>query len=166
MKIYAVFFMLLALVACSKANSSDQSSATATDAGTAATTATAASDASSTGAASPGVASAASGAPFVPIDLPVYPGATKDTQQSLKMNANGESVTIDEYVSKDSADTVAAWYKSHLPSDWQNFAVNSGSKTAATYSSPDHGDDGQSVILSGQDDGTTHIQMSTKTSGK
>jgi uncharacterized lipoprotein len=169
MKRFLLAFALAVLVAgCSK--SQDTNTAT-TDQSTSATAASdavaspAATDSAATTATdTPSVAGAtASGAPFVAIDLPLYPGMTKEPDKSMEMQSNGASVKVDTYSSKDDSATVAAWYKAHLPSTWANFTISSGAKTAATFSSPDHGNDGQSVIVSGEDAGGTHIQLSTKT---
>jgi hypothetical protein len=181
-KRFLMAFAVAALLAgCSKSanTASDQATAAANAAATAAAAASAAGNAAATAvaaaataaAAAAGVASGgdstaattASGAPFVPITLPVYPGATKEADKSLQMSSNGSSVTIDYYASSDSSDTVVAWYKAHLPSTWQNFTISSGAKTAGTFASPDHGNAGQSVVVTGEDKGGSQIQLSTKT---
>jgi hypothetical protein len=171
MKRFLLAFALAVLVAgCSKSQdtqtaTTDQStSATAandTASSVAAADATATASADTTTAAD--TAAPASGAPFVAIDLPMYPGMTKEPDKSVEMQSNGSSVKVDTYSSKDDSAAVAAWYKAHLPSTWGNFTISSGAKTAATFSSPDHGNDGQTVIVSGDDAGGSHIQLSTKT---
>jgi hypothetical protein len=70
---------------------------------------------------------------------------------------------MDFYATKDDAATVIAWYKAHLPSNWQNFTVSNGGKNAGTFASPEHGNDGQSVFVEGQDSGGTQMQLTTKT---
>jgi hypothetical protein len=177
------------LAACSKSNTStsgatDQSTAAAVvatasaaadssaTAASVATDAAAATDAAgATGTAAAGAAATAapaggaSGAPFVAIDLPVYPGATKEADKGLDMSSNGTSVKMDFYSTKDDAATVIAWYKAHLPSTWQNFTVSNGGKDAGTFASPEHGNDGQSVFVEGQESGGTQMQLTTKTGG-
>jgi hypothetical protein len=143
--------------AAAAAGATDSAAGTATATGAAMTTAT---DAPTAAAAA---AAGASGAPFVAIDLPVYPGATKAADKGLDMSSNGTSVKMDFYSTKDDAATVIAWYKAHLPSNWQNFTVSNGGKTAGTFSSPEHGNDGQSVFVEGQDSGGTQMQLTTKT---
>lgn len=103
----------------------------------------------------------ANGAPGTYIDLPVYPGATERTDQDISMSANGGSLVLKVYATKDDSKTVADWYKAHLPSTWKGGVITAGSKTVGTFSNEETGGD-QSVIVASQDDVTTRIQLATK----
>jgi len=133
----------LLLAACSK--SADTSSAGST-------TATTAPDASAT--------SSGSGTAGY-IDLPVYPGSTENKDQELSMSANGTSVAMKVYTSKDDAKAIADWYKAQLPAAWKNVVLTTESKTIGTFSN-EMSDGDQSIIVSTQDDKTTRIQLATK----
>ena len=179
---FTVLAALAVLLGCSKSQDTTtaQSSATgaAAAASSAAEAATSAANAASTAAnaaataqaaaASAAAAAATAGAggstgAIPPIDIPVYPGATKETDKSLSMSGNGSSVKVDYYLTKDTSQAVIDWYKAHLPSNWTNFTIANGSKSVGTFSSPEHGNEGQSVIITGGDSAGTHIQLSTKT---
>jgi hypothetical protein len=95
------------------------------------------------------------------IDLPVYPGATENKDQGLSMSANGSSVAMKVYTSKDDAKTVADWYKSHLPAAWKTGVLTADNKTIGTFAS-ELSDGDQSIIVTTQDDKTTRIQLATK----
>jgi hypothetical protein len=103
----------------------------------------------------------ANGAPGTYIDLPVYPGATENKDQDMSVSANGGSLVIKIYSTKDDAKTVADWYKSNLPSTWKGGVMTAGSKTIGTFSN-ELTDGVQSVVVGSEDDTTTHIQLTTK----
>jgi hypothetical protein len=109
------------------------------------------------------VTSATSSAASAGFAIPVYPGAVKDAGKSMDIQDHGTSVEVASYASKDDSETVAAWYKAHLPAAWGSVTISSGAKTAATFSSPDGGEVRQSVIVTGGDAGGSEIQISTKT---
>jgi hypothetical protein len=152
-------FTILAAVAllagCTKSNTTSASTSQATDGA-------AAESSAATALASAAATAAASGAAFVAIDLPVYPGSTSEPDKGITMSSNGSSVKIEYYGSKDDPGVVIAWYKAHLPSNWANFSIPNGAKSAGTFSSPETGNDGQSVVVTGEGEGT-QIQLSTKT---
>jgi hypothetical protein len=166
------------LAACTKSqdtsaqNSSAVASAAAADASAAAAGANVAASAAAAGANVAASAAAAAGATTAPaeaasgsvaaIDLPIYPGATKEPDKSLSMSSSGSTLKVDYYLTKDDSPAVIAWYKSKLPSNWTNFSINAGSKTVGTFSTPEGGGTNQTVIVTGDTDGT-HIQLSTKT---
>ena len=102
-----------------------------------------------------------SGASTGYIDLPVYPGSAENKSQDLSMSANGNSVLIRVYETKDDAGKVANWYKSNLPAAWKNSILTSDNKTAATFSN-EMSDGDQSVLITTQDGVTTRIQLATK----
>ena len=103
----------------------------------------------------------AGGTPNKFIVMPVYPGSTELKDQDMTMSANGTSIVMKVYASKDDSKKIIDWYKSQLPASWKNFALSSGDKTTGTFSS--EGSDGdQSIIISTQDDRTTRIQETTK----
>jgi|ERR1700736_6994381 len=95
------------------------------------------------------------------IDLPVYPGATELKDQGMTASANGTSVAMKVYTTKDDTKRVAEWYKSHLPGGWKNGILTAGGKTVGTFSN-EHPDGDQSVIVANADDTTTRIQLTTK----
>jgi len=100
----------------------------------------------------------------VQVDLPIYPGAQEMKDQSLSMSSGTGSVKFAQYTTKDDAKTVIDWYKSHLPSSWQNFIVANGPKTVGTFSSNGgSSDSSQSVIVGAETDGSTRIQITSKT---
>ena len=45
------------------------------------------------------------------------------------MSANGGSLVLKVYATKDDSKTVADWYKAHLPSTWKGGVITAGSKT-------------------------------------
>jgi hypothetical protein len=187
-RLFSVFAAAALLAACSK--SQDNSTAGQTEASAAAAAAsaaaaganvaaTAASVAASAAAAGANAASTAAGeadvssgataaaaatggAALAAITLPIYPGATTDPDKSLSMSSNGTTVQVDYYLTKDDSPTVIAWYKAHLPSNWTNFSINAGPKTVGTFSTPENGTTSQTVVVTGDTDGT-HVQLSTKT---
>lgn len=167
----------LLLTGCAK-KSTDQtttaSTTTTTDAspaaGAAAASPTSGADAAAAAAASatPGAmsVSVSTGAPSGNgaagfIDLPVYPGAAENKDQEMSMSANGTSVTIKVYSTKDDPKKVADWYKQHLPSVWKGGILTSGDKSVGTFSN-ETGDGDQSVVIANDDKGVTRIQLSTK----
>ncbi len=97
------------------------------------------------------------------IDIPVYSGAAIKPDEGISASGNGTSVATKIYSTKDDAKHVADWYKSHLPSNWQNSIITSGGKTMATFVDEHKSGDGdQSVLVTNGDDGTTRIQLTTK----
>ena len=104
---------------------------------------------------------AANGAPGTYIDLPVYPGATENKDQDMSVSANGGSLVVMAYTTKDDAKPVADWYKVHLPTTWKGGVMTAGSKSVGTFAN-DMSDGLQSVLVVTQDDGTTRIQLTTK----
>jgi hypothetical protein len=96
------------------------------------------------------------------IDLPVYPGASELKDQGMTMSANGTSVTLKVYDTKDDTKKVAEWYKSHLPASFKGGILTSGDKTVGTFGQQYDGNGDQSVIVNSQDDKTTRIQLATK----
>jgi hypothetical protein len=158
----------------------DTSIAATPGAGTSAPDATAASDATAapadasttvpaatagattaTAAATTAAAGSSGGAGITFIEIPVYPGAAELKDQSVSMSANGSSVAIKAYSTKDDTKRVIDWYKSHLPASWKNFQLSSGDKTTGSFSN--EGTDGdQTVLIATQDDKTTRVQLSTK----
>ncbi len=103
---------------------------------------------------------AASGG-FAFIDIPVYPGASADKSGHMSLSANGGSMTMDVYSSSAASKTVADWYKSHLPANWQNQIITANDKTVGTFVQEQTGVGDQSVIV-GESNGTTRIQITTK----
>jgi hypothetical protein len=95
------------------------------------------------------------------IDFLVYPGATEQKDQGMSMSANGSSMVIKVYTTKDDAMTVSNWYKAHLPAAWKNGILTSEGKTVGTFSN-EMSDGDQSVIVNSQDDKTSRIQLATK----
>jgi hypothetical protein len=95
------------------------------------------------------------------IDMPVYPGASENKDQSLTMSANGGSVAVKVYTTGDDAKKVTDWYKSHLPAAWKNMVVGSDKATMGTFVN-ETGDGDQTVLVASQDDHTTRIQLTTK----
>ena len=184
MKRFVTIVAVAALVAgCSKQGTSSTASGQASAAAAMATAAAAYASAAAAGAsaaaagasaaaaqasgeaqlvASAAPAAAASGS-VAAIVLPVYPGANREADKSLSMSSNGSEVKVDMYLTKDDSPTVVAWYKAHLPSNWTNFTIASGPKTVGTFSSPESGNAGQSVIVTGGDTAGTRIQLTTKT---
>jgi hypothetical protein len=154
----------LLLAACEKsAETSSTSTATATT--TPDSAATTAPDAAATAvSASVGgttVTSSSGSGTSGYIDLPIYPGSTENKDQGLSMSANGSSVAMKVYTSKDDAKTVAEWYKSHLPAAWKNGVITADNKTIGTFTT-EMPDGDQSIIVATQDDKTTRIQLATK----
>jgi hypothetical protein len=95
------------------------------------------------------------------IDIPVYPGASEGKDQALSASANGTSVTMHVYTTKDDARKVSEWYKSHLPASWKSSIITVGGKTGGTFVD-EHTDGDQSVIVANMDETTTRIQATTK----
>ena len=95
------------------------------------------------------------------ITIPVYPGATQNAGEGMDMSANGTSVKMQIFTSKDDAKAVADWYKTHLPGAWKNGILTTDGKTVGTFSN-EMTDGDQSVIISSTDDKTTRIQLTTK----
>jgi ABC-type glycerol-3-phosphate transport system substrate-binding protein len=151
-RLLATLAAVALLAGCTKSNTTSASTSQATDAAAGASAA----------AASPAATAAASGTAFVTIEIPIYPGSTSEPDKGITMSSGGSSVKIAYYGSKDDPGMVIAWYKAHLPSDWTNFSIANGSKSAATFSSPEAGNAGQSVVVTGEGEGT-QIQLSTKT---
>jgi hypothetical protein len=144
-----------AVASAAAAGANVAASAAAAGANVVASAAAAGANAAATVAASAAAAVAA-------IDLPIYPGATKEPDKSLSMSSSGSTLKVDYYLTKDDSPAVIAWYKSKLPSNWTNFSINAGSKTIGTFSTPESSGTNQTVIVTGDTDGT-HIQLSTKT---
>jgi hypothetical protein len=126
----------------------------------------AAGSASPTDGASPAGAAAENGGNA--IELPVYPGATEERDKGLSMSTGKASVKMQFFKTKADSKTVVDWYKSHLPSSWQNFVLSNNGKTVGTFASesangskPAGAD--QSVIVT-SDSGVTRIQLTTKKS--
>jgi hypothetical protein len=95
------------------------------------------------------------------IDLPVYPGATESKEGAMSMSTNTGSFVVKIYNTKDDTKKVADWYKGHLPAAFKGGVLTAGDKTVGTFAD-EHTDGDQSVIVAGQDDHTTRIQLSTK----
>ncbi len=113
-----------------------------------------------TGAETP--AAAASGT-FSFIDVPIYPGATADKSAHISMSSGDGSVVMNVYTTKDDSKTVAEWYKSHLPANWQNTVMTANDKTVGTFSQEQSGVGDQSVIVGGDNSAAvTRIQITTK----
>jgi hypothetical protein len=112
-QILALLVAVALLGGCSKTSSTSTEQATAAAADQPAAV-TDTSDASAAPAASAGGSSTA-GTPRV---LPVYPGATRSAGKSSSYSDGGQLTKVDYYDTKDDGPTVAAWYKDHLPSDW------------------------------------------------
>ena len=181
-RLLSVFAAAALLAACTKSqdtSAQNSGSAVASAAAAAASAAVAGADAAASAAAAganvaasaaaAGEAVVSSAVPSAPasgavaaIDLPIYPGATKEPDKSLSMSSSGSTLKVDYYLTKDDSPAVIAWYKSKLPSNWTNFSINTGSKSVGTFSTPDGGGANQTVIVTGDTDGT-HIQLSTKT---
>jgi ABC-type oligopeptide transport system substrate-binding subunit len=136
----------LLLAACEKSAETSSTSTTTATSDAAATTA-------------PDAAATAVSAAY--IVLPVYPGSTENKDQGLAMSADGSSVAMKVYTSRDDAKTVADWYKSHLPAAWKNGVLTADNKTIGTFTS-EMSDGDQSIIVATQDDKTTRIQLATK----
>ena len=180
----------LALTACTKSTQSTTSAdatqttapdavasasaapgATATNAGEATTATSAPAASATTGAmtattappATTGTTTTGStnGAPGTYIDMPVYPGATESKDQDMSVSANGGSLVMKIYATKDDAKKVADWYKSQLPTSWKGGVLTAGAKTVGTFSN-EMSDGDQSVIVASQDDGSTRVQLTTK----
>ncbi len=177
--ILAIALAAALLGGCSKSNDTSTATDTSSPAADAGTSATAAASAEATaeataeasaetsatesaGATSTATAAAGGGS----IDLPVYPHATEQTDKGLSISTGATSVKMDVYLTKEASKTVIDWYKSHLPSAWQNFVVSNNGKTAATFTSPSasgskSGGAEQSVMVTEDTDGT-RIQLTTK----
>ena len=95
------------------------------------------------------------------IDLPVYPGAAESKEGAMSMSTNTGSFTVKVYTSKDDTKKVAEWYKAHLPSSFKNAIMTSNDKTVGTFAN-ERSDGDQSIIVAGQPDNTTRIQLATK----
>jgi hypothetical protein len=159
----------LLLTACAK--KTDQTTTTSTDATTATSApvsagATPAAEAAATAAAAATTAATAaaktsSSGSGAYIDMPVYPGASENKDQSMSMSSNGVAVTVKIYTTGDDAKKVTDWYKSHLPAAWKNMVVGSDKATMGTFVN-EAGDGDQTVVVASQDDHTTRIQLTTK----
>jgi hypothetical protein len=103
----------------------------------------------------------ANGTPGTYIDLPVYPGATENKDQDMSVTANGGSLIVQAYTTKDDTKAVADWYKSHLPATWKGGVMTAGSKSVGSFAN-EMSDGVQSVLVVTQDDGSTRIQLTTK----
>ena len=117
----ATLVLVASLCACSK-NASDQSSSTATTAPDAAATAADASAAT----AEPNAAGSIAGAD-------VYPGATLQAGGSSSAGAMGGTAAGKVYVTGDSYDKVAAWYKTHMPADAQETHASASGSNSTVY---------------------------------
>ncbi|MDB5040399.1 MAG: hypothetical protein JWN27_1125 [Candidatus Eremiobacteraeota bacterium] len=146
----------LLLAACEK--SAESSSTTTT---TAATAPDAAATAVSASVGGTMVTSSGGSGTSGYIELPIYPAATENKDQGLSMSANGSSVAMKVYTSKDDAKTVADWYKSHLPAAWKSGVLTADNKTIGTFTN-EMSDGDQSIIVATQDDKATRIQLATK----
>ena len=145
----------LFLAACDKSTETSSTSTSATSAPDAAATAV------SAGVGGTMVASSGGSGTSGYIELPIYPAATENKDQGLAMSANGSSVAMKVYTSKDDAKTVAAWYKSHLPAAWKSGVLTADNKTIGTFTN-EMSDGDQSIIVATQDDKATRIQLATK----
>ena len=103
----------------------------------------------------------ADGTPGTYIDLPVYPGATENKDQDMSVSANGGSLIVQAYTTKDDTKAVADWYKSHLPATWKGGVMTAGNKSVGSFAN-EMSDGVQSVLVVTQDDGSTRIQLTTK----
>jgi hypothetical protein len=103
----------------------------------------------------------ANGTPGTYIDLPVYPGATENKDQDMSVSANGGSLVVQGYTTKDDTKAVADWYKSHLPATWKGGVMTAGSKSVGSFAN-EMSDGVQSVLVVTQDDGSTRILLTTK----
>jgi hypothetical protein len=151
-RLLAALVAVALLAACTKSDTTSASTSQVTDA---------AAEASAAASASAAVVSSDAAA-FVAITLPVYPGSTSEPDKGITMSSSGSTTKIEYYGSKDDPGVVIAWYKAHLPSNWANFSIANGLKSAGTFSSPETGNSGQSVVVTGEGEGT-QIQLSTKT---
>jgi hypothetical protein len=138
----------LAFTACTKSTDSTSTTSDATQ--------TTAPDAN--GAAG---ASAAPGASATSAGEATTTTAAPAASATMSVSANGGSLVIKIYSTKDDAKTVADWYKSNLPSTWKGGVMTAGSKTIGTFSN-ELTDGVQSVVVGSEDDTTTHIQLTTK----
>jgi hypothetical protein len=98
------------------------------------------------------------------ITLPVYPGAKAASDSGLSTSSNTGSVDIKWYTTSDDSKTVVDWYKSHLPSSFQNFEISANGKTTGTFSDEHKDGSGdQSVLISVDSNANqTRIQLATK----
>jgi hypothetical protein len=103
----------------------------------------------------------ANGTPGTYIDLPVYPGSTENKDQDMTVTANGGSLVVQAYTTKDDTKAVADWYKSHLPATWKGGVMTAGNKSVGSFAN-EMSDGVQSVLVVTQDDGSTRIQLTTK----
>ncbi len=179
--ILAIALAAVVLGGCSKSSDSgttsdasspaaDATAAAAADAAASPAADAAASSAASTSAPDAGAAPA-SGASAAPaggeaaVDLPVYPGATEEGDKGLQMSTGTASVKMQIFQTKTDSKTVIDWYKSHLPSSWQNFVISNDGKTVGTFASQSSGSKpaavDQSVIVTSEN-GVTRIQLTTK----
>jgi len=167
----AIALSAVMLGGCSKSSDSGTTSDASSPAADATTSAAADAGSASADASSPSDAASPAGAAAAAgeaIDLPVYPGATEERDKGLSMSTGTASVKMQFFKTKADSKTVVEWYKSHLPSSWQNFVLSNNGKTVGTFSSesangskPAGAD--QSVIVT-SDSGVTLIQLTTKKS--
>jgi hypothetical protein len=162
----------LLLAGCAKKTTDQTTSSTTTttttDASPAAAAPAAASSAADSSAATPGAMSVSvkTGAPAAGgangfIDLPVYPGAAESKDQGMSVSANGGSLVVQVFSTKDDPIKVSDWYKTHLPASWKSGVMTSGQHTVGTFAN-DRTDGDQSVVVTNDDTGTTRIQFTTK----
>lgn len=95
------------------------------------------------------------------ITFPVYPGAAELKDQALDVKTGDGSMTMRAYTTKDDAKVVADWYKAHLPAAFKGAVLTAAGGTTATYVN-EHADGDQSVLIGGQPNQTTRIQLTTK----
>ncbi len=106
----------------------------------------------------------ASGGSATFIALPIYPGAKQAPDGTISTSSSTGSVDIKWYTTKDDSKTVADWYKTHLPADFQNFVISADGKTTGTFSNEHKDGSGDQSIMVTVDDSThtTRIQLATK----
>jgi hypothetical protein len=147
--------------ATSATTAPDAANSPAASATAAATIATSAPAADATTAVTATTSNGTAGAGGGYIDLPVYPGASETKEGAMSMSTNTGSFVVKIYTTKDDTKKVADWYKGHLPAAFKGGVLTAGDKTVGTFAD-EHTDGDQSVIVAGQDDHTTRIQLSTK----
>jgi hypothetical protein len=137
----------LALTACSHGNSS--SSSTSNTSGT--TSSQTQAPGTSPASASPAATASAAAAPLANSAIPTYPGAAA----MMTGSANGTSTSI--LTTKDSFDTVYAWYKGHLPAGSEAEKITTGNVQEVVFKV---GDSAVSITSSNDQ---TEITIANKT---
>ena len=95
------------------------------------------------------------------VDLPIYPGATENKEQAMSASSNEGSIATKIYETKDDTKKVADWYKAHLPASFKGGVLTAGDKTVGTWAD-EHTDGDQSVVVGGDSNGGTRVQLTTK----